>query len=97
MSNQEALNNLAILSEILVDVSKSHITPSKAIDDIRKLDIGSMYELMSKQIELLGLYEEKSALLVQIANGNYLQDDYMKLLEKIDTLKKEIEEMKWTH
>ena len=94
MSNQEALNNLAILSEILVDVSKSHITPSKAIDDIRKLDIGSMYELMSKQIELLGLYEEKSALLVQIANGNYLQDDYMKLLEKIDTLKKEIEEMK---
>ena len=50
--------------------------------------------VVKKSVELLGLYEEKSALLVQIANGAYLQDDYMKLLEKIDTLKKEIEEMK---
>ena len=57
MTNQDVLNNLVILSEILVEVSKSHITPSKAIEDIRKLDIGSMYELMSKQIELLGLYK----------------------------------------
>ena len=56
---QDALNNLAILSEILVDVSKSHITPSEAIEDIRKLGIASIYKVMSKQTELLELYREK--------------------------------------
>lgn len=47
-----------------------------------------------KVTELLGLYKKKSDLLVQIANGKYLQDHYMKLLEKIDNLEKEFEEMK---
>ena len=47
-----------------------------------------------KVTELLELYEKKSDLLVQIASGKYLQDDYMKLLEKIDNLQKELEEMK---
>lgn len=47
-----------------------------------------------KKDELLGLYREKSELLVKIANGKYLQDDYMKLLEKIDSLNKELGEMK---
>lgn len=93
MSNQEALNNLVILSEILVDVSKSHITPNKAIDDIRKLDIGSMYELMSKQIELLGLYEN-----YRLAVIDYFQThntgNMVGYAIDIDKLKKEIEEMK---
>jgi uncharacterized coiled-coil DUF342 family protein len=57
----------------------------------------------AKVTELLGLYQEKSDLLVQIINNqnprhheirNELQDKYMICLEKIDTLKKEIEEMK---
>lgn len=47
-----------------------------------------------KVTELLGLYREKSDLLVQIANGKYLQDDYMKLLEKIEQLEKDLGEMK---
>lgn len=50
--------------------------------------------VVKKSVELLGLYQEKSDLLVQIANGKYLQDDYMKLLEKIDKLEKELGEMK---
>lgn len=48
----------------------------------------------AKVTALSALYEEKSNLLVQIANGKYLQDKYMTCLGKIDNLKKEIEEMK---
>ena len=46
-----------------------------------------------KVTKLLGLYQKKSELLVQIASGKYLQDDYMKLLEKIDNLEKELGKM----
>ena len=60
ITHDVALNNLAILSEILVDVSKSHIMPKRAIEDIRKLGISSIYEVMSKQIKLLGLYRNLS-------------------------------------
>ena len=90
----DVLNNLATLSEILVEVSKSHITPSKAIDDIRKLDIGAMYELMSKQIELLGLYKNYRLEVIeyfQTHNTGKMIDYAI----AIYNLEKEIEEMKW--
>lgn len=71
-------------------------------DTVEELeDCNNLYEELLKYInkqekvmKLLGLYREKSDLLVQIANGKYLQDDYMKLLEKIDNLEKELGEMK---
>ena len=89
-----ALNNLAILSEILVDVSKSHIMPKKAIDDIRKLGISSIYEVMSKQIKLLELYREHRKL-VPFMPG--LGDKSKKVIAigiKIKQLEKELEELK---
>ena len=48
-----------------------------------------------KENELLGLYREKSDFLVHIMNGNKgLQENYMKLLENIDKLEKELGGMK---
>jgi len=86
VSNQDALNNLAILSEILVDVSKSHITPSEAIEDIRKLDISSIYKVMSKQTELLGLY--RKTFTKNISNTNY--EEWIILESQIKTLEEEL-------
>lgn len=57
-------------------------------------EIKDVILIAQKEHELLWLYKEKSDLLVQIASGKYLQDDYMKLLEKIDNLEKELGEMK---
>lgn len=66
-------------------------------------DLAVVKTALSKKDELLGLFEEKADLLVQIINNqnsrhpeirNELQDKYMTCLGKINTLKKEIEEMK---
>jgi len=106
MSNQDALNNLAILSEILVDVSKSHITPSEAIEDIRKLDISSIYKVMSKQTELFGLYKKLLKYIGLYNSSTYCSKETLNDLKRkvkdtqkrIDTLEKELkEELEWLH
>ena len=43
MTPKEALDKIAILSEILVDVSKSHIMPNEAINEIRNLYVAEIY------------------------------------------------------
>ena len=50
MTAKEALNNIAIISEILVEVSKSHIMSNKAINEIRKLDIGEIYFTLNQAL-----------------------------------------------
>ena len=50
MTPKEALDRIAILSEILVDVSKSHIMPNEAINEIRNLDIAEIYFLLRDNI-----------------------------------------------
>lgn len=79
----EALNNIAIISEILVEVSKSHIMPNKAINEIRKLGIGEIYftlrqalERAKKEHELLNAYRQS-----YVPNENDL-DKLIKLKEK---------------
>lgn len=51
ITHDEALNNLATISEILVEVSKSHITANKAINEIRGLDISGIYFTLRQVIE----------------------------------------------
>ena len=53
MTPKEALERVAILSEILVDVSKFHIMPNEAINEIRKLGVAEIYFLLGKQIKEL--------------------------------------------
>ena len=53
MTPKEALDRIAILSEILVDVSKFHIMPNDGINEIRKLDVAEIYFSLSKQIKEL--------------------------------------------
>ena len=53
MTPKEALDRIAILSEILVDVSKFHIMPNEAINEIRKLDVAEIYFLLREQIKEL--------------------------------------------
>ena len=53
MTPKEALDRIAILSEILVDVSKSHIMPNDGINEIRKLDVAEIYFLLREQIKEL--------------------------------------------
>ena len=53
MTPKEALDNIAIISEILVDVSKFHIMPNEAINEIRNLDIAEIYFLLREQIKEL--------------------------------------------
>lgn len=52
------LDKIALISELLVEVSKSHIMPKEAIDQIRKLDIANLYFDLQNDIELLSLYRE---------------------------------------
>jgi len=53
MTAKEALDRIAILSEILVDVSKFHIMPNDGINEIRNLDIAEIYFLLREQIKEL--------------------------------------------
>ena len=53
MTPKEALDRIAILSEILVDVSKFHIMPNDGINEIRKLDVAEIYFLLREQIKEL--------------------------------------------
>lgn len=103
MSNQDVLNNLAILSEILVDVSKSHIMPKEAIDQIRKLDISSIYKVMSKQTELLGLKNKMiNAYQAHLASLHTIdrpmidkwKNEIFKLQNEVYTFEKELGDMK---
>ena len=50
MTPKEALDNIAVISEILVDVSKSHIMPKEAINQIRKLDVAEIYFTLRPEI-----------------------------------------------
>jgi len=47
----EALNKMGTVSEILVDLSKSHITEKEAIRQIRKLNIGDNYSIIKKSLK----------------------------------------------
>ena len=46
----EALDKIAIVSEILVEVSKSHITPEDAIEEIRACNISGNYFIIKQSL-----------------------------------------------
>ena len=57
--------------------------------------INRFLDVVQKEHELLEFYRVKSDFLVHIMNDNKgLQENYMKLLETIDKLEKELVEMK---
>lgn len=71
MTPKEALDRIAILSEILVDVSKFHIMPNDGINEIRKLDVAEIYFLLREQIK------ELEELKRDVARFMELMDKYM--------------------
>jgi hypothetical protein len=46
----EALNKMGTVSEILVDLSKSHITEKEAIRQIRKCNVGDNYSIVKQAL-----------------------------------------------
>ena len=81
MTAKEALDRIAILSEILVDVSKSHIMPNEAINEIRNLDIAEIYFLLRDNITEL---EELKHDVKRYFHDNDLEgDEYNMLWSKL--------------
>jgi len=75
MTPKEALNNIAIISEILVEVSKSHIMDNEAINEIRGLDIGEAYFTLRQALKERDIYFQA---LCDIEKG----EDVRKVLER---------------
>ena len=70
MTPKEALDNIAVISEILVDVSKSHIMPKEAINQIRKLDVAEIYFTLRPEItELIELKHNVARFLVLLGKS----------------------------
>ena len=81
MTPKEALDRIAILSEILVDVSKSHIMPNDGINEIRKLDVAEIYFTLREQIKEL---EELKHDVKRYFHDNDLEgDEYNMLWSKL--------------
>lgn len=78
---------------VLVDIKKTaeYINLAKTLEAEHE----ALKLKHAKVTELIELLNQKSDYLVHIMNGaKGLQDNYMKLLNQINTLEKEIEEMK---
>lgn len=89
MTPKEALDNIAIISEILVDVSKSHIMPNDGINEIRKLDVAEIYFLLIEQIkELEELKRDVKRFIELTFSDDINSDDWQEYLALKDKLLK---------
>ena len=97
MTAKEALDNIAIISEILVDVSKSHIMPKEAINQIRKLDVAEIYFTLRPEITELDELKCDVKRLIELdyqgKNGDGIDDidaiEYTRLHIKLSKVGKE--------
>lgn len=87
MTPKEALNNIATISEILVEVSKSHIMANEAINEIRGLDISEIYFTLKQSLNELEALKRDVARYLELEKTSFLSPletrEYVELYGKL--------------